>query len=174
MLMSSFFSRLELPGELQRLVGINLNPDLLLCSIDHVHFPKSITNSFQVLMSAEVQGNALELDPKRHHRWRSLPKSQAVIFSDIPHCSGIATQLVTACPVGMLLKGEVLGSRLTNNLIMELERTHNGGVGVGALQRCEPGAHGAGIKTIENFGNLLFSFCSSSSSKEKLGNAPGS
>ncbi|KAF3568622.1 hypothetical protein DY000_02017495 [Brassica cretica] len=129
------FSRLELPGELQRLVGINLNPDLLLCSIDHVHFPKSITNSFQVLMSAEVQGNALELDPKRHHRWRSLPKSQAVIFSDIPHCSGIATQLVTACPVGMLLKGEVLGSRLTNNLIMELERTYNGGVGVGALQR---------------------------------------
>ena len=55
-----------------------------------------------------------------------------------------ADQLVTACPVGMLLKGEVLGSRLTNNLIMELERTHNGGVGVGALQRCEPGAHGAG------------------------------
>ncbi|KAF2584124.1 hypothetical protein F2Q70_00034400 [Brassica cretica] len=44
----------------------------------------------------------------------------------------------------MLLKGEVLGSRLTNNLIMELERTHNGEVGVGALQRCEPGPHGAG------------------------------
>ena len=54
------------------------------------------------------------------------------------------TQLVTACPVGMLLKGEVLGSRLTNNLIMELVRTHNRGVGVGALQRCEPGAHGTG------------------------------
>ncbi|KAF3529124.1 hypothetical protein DY000_02041742 [Brassica cretica] len=53
-------------------------------------------------------------------------------------------QLVTACPVGMLLKGEVLGLRLTNNLIMELERTHNGGVGVGALQCCEPEAHGAG------------------------------
>ena len=52
--------------------------------------------------------------------------------------------MVSACPVGMLLKGEVLGSRLTNNLIMELERTHNGGVGVGALQRCEPGAHGTG------------------------------
>ncbi|CAF1860574.1 unnamed protein product [Brassica napus] len=30
----------------------------------------------------------------------------------------------------MMLKSEVLGSRLTNNLIMELERTHNGGVGV--------------------------------------------
>ena len=44
----------------------------------------------------------------------------------------------------MLLKGEVLGSRLTNNLIMELERTHNGGVEVGALQRYEPGAHGTG------------------------------
>ena len=44
----------------------------------------------------------------------------------------------------MLLKGEVLGSRLTNNLIMELMRTHNRGVGVGVLQRCEPGAHGAG------------------------------
>ena len=52
------------------------------------------------------------------------------------------TQLVTACPVGMLLKAEVLGSRPTNNLIMELEKTHNRGVGVGALQRCEPGAHG--------------------------------
>ena len=51
---------------------------------------------------------------------------------------------MTACPVRILLKGEVLGSRLTNNLIMELEITHNGGVGVGALQRCEPGAHGAG------------------------------
>ena len=51
---------------------------------------------------------------------------------------------MTACPVRILLKGEVLGSRLTNNLIMELEKTHNGGVGVGALQRCEPGAHGAG------------------------------
>ena len=44
----------------------------------------------------------------------------------------------------VLLKGEVLGSRLTNNLIMESERTHNGGVGVGAMQRCEPGDHGAG------------------------------
>ncbi|CAG7863107.1 unnamed protein product, partial [Brassica rapa] len=44
----------------------------------------------------------------------------------------------------MLLKGEVMGSRLTNNLIIELDRTHNGGVGVGVLQRCEPGAHGAG------------------------------
>ncbi|KAF3561699.1 hypothetical protein DY000_02015708 [Brassica cretica] len=36
------------------------------------------------------------------------------------------------------------GSRLTNNLIMEPERTHNGGVGVGALQRCELGANGPG------------------------------
>lgn len=44
----------------------------------------------------------------------------------------------------MLLKGEVLGSRLTNNLIMELVRTHNRVVGVGALRRCEPGAHGTG------------------------------
>ncbi|CAG7863154.1 unnamed protein product, partial [Brassica rapa] len=44
----------------------------------------------------------------------------------------------------MLLKGEVMGSRLTNNLIIELDRTHNGGVGVDALQRREPGAHGAG------------------------------
>ena len=52
-------------------------------------------------------------------------------------------QLVTACHVRMLLKGEVLGLTLTNNLIIELERTHNGGVGVGALQRCEPGVHGA-------------------------------
>ncbi|KAF3540609.1 hypothetical protein F2Q69_00018891 [Brassica cretica] len=49
----------------------------------------------------------------------------------------------------MLLKGEVLGSsnaKCTNNLIMESERTHNGGVGVGvgALQGCEPGAQGTG------------------------------
>ena len=35
---------------------------------------------------------------------------------------------MTACPVGMLLKGEVLGSRLTNNLIMELEKIHNRGL----------------------------------------------
>ncbi|CAG7869673.1 unnamed protein product, partial [Brassica rapa] len=55
-----------------------------------------------------------------------------------------AVQLVTACHVGMLLKGEVMGSRLTNNLIIELERTHNGGVGVGTLQRCELGAHRTG------------------------------
>ena len=53
-----------------------------------------------------------------------------------------ADQLVTACPVGRLLKGEVLGSRRTNNLIMELVRTHNGGVGIDALQRCETGLMG--------------------------------
>ncbi|KAJ4894739.1 hypothetical protein Rs2_21533 [Raphanus sativus] len=50
------------------------------------------------------------------------------------------SQLVTACPVGMLLKGEDMGSSLTNNLIMEIVRSHNGGVGVGALQRCELGS----------------------------------
>ena len=49
-----------------------------------------------------------------------------------------------ACHVGILLKGEVLGSRFTNNLIMESEKTHNGKVRVGTLQRCEPGAHGVG------------------------------
>ena len=54
------------------------------------------------------------------------------------------SQLVTACPVGDLLKGEVMGSRCTNNLIMELVRTHKGGVGVDALQRCEPGVYGTG------------------------------
>ena len=37
-----------------------------------------------------------------------------------------------------------MGSRLINNLIMELERTHNGRVEIGALQRCEPGSHGVG------------------------------
>ena len=42
-----------------------------------------------------------------------------------------------------MLKGEVLSSRLTNNLIMESERTYNGGVGVGALQRCKTRVHGA-------------------------------
>ena len=31
-------------------------------------------------------------------------------------------------------------SPCTNNLIIESERTHNGGVGVGALQGCEPGS----------------------------------
>ena len=51
---------------------------------------------------------------------------------------------MTTHPGGVLLKGEVLGSSLTNNLIMELERIHNGGVGVGALQRCESETHGAG------------------------------
>ncbi|KAF3540610.1 hypothetical protein F2Q69_00018890 [Brassica cretica] len=37
--------------------------------------------------------------------------------------------------------GEILGSsnaKRTNNLIIESERTHNGGVGVGDLQSCEP------------------------------------
>ncbi|WZZ51008.1 hypothetical protein YC2023_051115 [Brassica napus] len=46
------------------------------------------------------------------------------------------SQLVTACTVGMLLKSEIFGSsnaKCTNNLIMESKRTHNGGVGVGAL-----------------------------------------
>ena len=45
---------------------------------------------------------------------------------------------MTTHPGGVLLKGEDLGPSLTNNLIMESERTHNGEVGVGALQRCEP------------------------------------
>ena len=48
---------------------------------------------------------------------------------------------MTTRPVGVLLKGEFLGSRnakCTNNLIIELEKTHNRGVGVGALQGCEP------------------------------------
>ena len=56
--------------------------------------------------------------------------------------SGIRTdQLVTACNVGILLKGEVLGSsnaKRTDDLIMESERTHNVEVGVGALHACEP------------------------------------
>ena len=42
------------------------------------------------------------------------------------------------CVYEKFLKGEVLGLKLTNNLIMESERTHNRGVGVGALQGCEP------------------------------------
>ncbi|KAH0932466.1 hypothetical protein HID58_009583 [Brassica napus] len=72
----------------------------------------------------------------------------------------VRNQLVTACPVGMLLKGEVMGSRPTNNLIMELERTHNGGVGVGALQRCEPRVHGrvvprGGLSKAEWCGQVL-------------------
>ena len=62
--------------------------------------------------------------------------------------SGIRTaQLVTACNVGILLKGEVLGSsnaKRTDDLIMESERTHNVEVGVGALHACEPGVHVAG------------------------------
>ncbi|KAJ4890422.1 Uncharacterized protein Rs2_30170 [Raphanus sativus] len=39
-------------------------------------------------------------------------------------------------------QGEDLGSSLTNNLIMEIVRSHNRGIGVGALQRCKPGVHG--------------------------------
>ena len=48
---------------------------------------------------------------------------------------------MTTRHVGVLLKGEILGSsnaKRTNNLIIESERTHNGGVGVGDLQSCEP------------------------------------
>ncbi|KAF3553859.1 hypothetical protein F2Q69_00014423 [Brassica cretica] len=48
---------------------------------------------------------------------------------------GIGPSIGDSLSSGNVVKGEVLGSRLTNNLIMELERTHNGGVGVGALQR---------------------------------------
>ncbi|KAF2611849.1 hypothetical protein F2Q70_00012015 [Brassica cretica] len=43
-------------------------------------------------------------------------------------------QLVTTHRGEVLLKGEVMGSRLTNNLIMESERTHNEEVWVSALQ----------------------------------------
>ena len=50
----------------------------------------------------------------------------------------LSDQLVTTHPGRVLLKGEILGSILTNNLIMESEKTHNGGVGVSALQGCEP------------------------------------
>ena len=48
---------------------------------------------------------------------------------------------MTTHPGGVLLKGVVLGSRnakRTNNLIIESERTHNGGIEVGALQGYEP------------------------------------
>lgn len=45
----------------------------------------------------------------------------------------IAGKLVTTHSGGVLLKDEVMGSRLTNNLIMESEKTYNRGVGVGAL-----------------------------------------
>ncbi|KAF2541621.1 hypothetical protein F2Q68_00031947 [Brassica cretica] len=39
---------------------------------------------------------------------------------------------------------------------MELERIHNGGVGVGALQRCEPGAHGVGCHRSSDKKNKIF------------------
>ena len=60
---------------------------------------------------------------------------------------GTTCPVVTACPVEELLKGEVLGSnntKSTNNLIMESERTHNGRVGAGVLQGCEPETHWTG------------------------------
>uniref|UniRef100_A0A0D3B6C9 MATH domain-containing protein n=1 Tax=Brassica oleracea var. oleracea TaxID=109376 RepID=A0A0D3B6C9_BRAOL len=38
------------------------------------------------------------------------------------------------------------------------ERTHNGRVGVGALQRCEPGAHGAVHKIFEKHPNIAIDF----------------
>ena len=63
---------------------------------------------------------------------------------------------MTVRHVGVLLKGEVLGSRnakRTNNLIMESEKTHNGGVGVGALQGCEPGVLMSGTGCHKNNAN---------------------
>ncbi|KAF3567987.1 hypothetical protein DY000_02016364 [Brassica cretica] len=73
---------------------------------------------------------------------RHKVKDTHVYIPDISVCpvTGPKTsdQLVTTHPGGVLLKGEVLGSRLTNNLTMKSERTHNGGVGVGALQGYEP------------------------------------
>lgn len=50
--------------------------------------------------------------------------------------------------MGELLKGEVLGSRSTNNLIIELVRTYKRAVGVGALQCCESGVYGTGCHKI--------------------------
>ncbi|KAF2531905.1 hypothetical protein F2Q70_00029575 [Brassica cretica] len=49
--------------------------------------------------------------------------------------------LVTTHPGGVSLKGKVLGLKLTNNLIMESEKTHNGGIGVGALKYLSLGHH---------------------------------
>lgn len=64
-----------------------------------------------------------------------------------------------ACHVGELLKGEVMGSRRTNNLIMEFVRTHKGGFGVDALQGCEPEVYGpvgstGRVVTIPTFGKM--------------------
>ena len=57
-------------------------------------------------------------------------------------CDNLSLLLVTIRHMGVLLKGEILNSRnakRTNNLITESEKIHNGEVGVGALQDCEPG-----------------------------------
>ena len=57
-------------------------------------------------------------------------------------CDNPSHLLITTRHVGVLVKGEVLGlnnAKRTNNIIMESEKTHNGGVRVGVLQKCEPG-----------------------------------
>lgn len=47
---------------------------------------------------------------------------------------------MTVCFVGELLKGEVLGSRRINNLIIELVKTHKGKVGIDVLQTVNLGS----------------------------------
>ena len=74
----------------------------------------------------------MSLEP-RTSPFNIIPRGQAVT-------NWTSGQLVTACHVWELLKGEVIGSRRTNNLIMELVKIHKEGVGVGALQRCELGS----------------------------------
>ena len=68
----------------------------------------------------------------------------------------LGRQLVITRLVGVLLKDVVLGLRnakRTNNLIMESERTHNKGVGVGALHDCEPGILVSGTGCHKNLVN---------------------
>lgn len=49
---------------------------------------------------------------------------------------------MSSCLVGELLKGEVLGSKRINNLIVELVRTHKKEVEIDDLQSCEHEVYG--------------------------------
>uniref|UniRef100_M4DHU4 Uncharacterized protein n=1 Tax=Brassica campestris TaxID=3711 RepID=M4DHU4_BRACM len=100
-----------------------------------------------LLWYGRLIGSAITLDWNHTVASLMLPAHSRLDLCSRRWCSRQSSTLSVKNGTRGGMEGEVLGSRLTNNLIMELERTHNRGVGVGALQRCEPGAQGAGSPT---------------------------
>ncbi|WZZ83691.1 hypothetical protein YC2023_104263 [Brassica napus] len=130
--------------------GINLNP---LSKPEHVSYtflPNMAYFEFiDVGVDGGTEGEIVDLvDVKLGHYYEPLVTNYYGLHrcrvGDVLQVTGFYNKAPQFRFLRRKNTGEVMGSRLTNNLIMELERTHNGGVGFGALQRCEHGAHGAG------------------------------